>query len=32
MVIDFEQGDDFVKMNQRRYLPKVLERFEADMY
>ena len=28
MVIDFEQGDDFVKMNQRRYLTKVLERFD----
>ena len=26
--IDFEQGDGFVKMNQRRYLSKVLEGFE----
>ena len=26
--IDFKQGDGFVKMNQRRYLSKVLERFE----
>jgi len=26
--IDFEQGDGFVKMNQRGYLSKVLERFE----
>ena len=26
--IDFEQGDGFVKMKQRRYLSKVLERFE----
>jgi len=26
--IDFEQGDGIVKMNQRRYLCKVLERFE----
>ena len=26
--IDFEQGDGFVKMNQRRYLTKVLERFD----
>ena len=28
LVINFEQGDGFVKMNQRRYLSKVLERFE----
>ena len=26
--IDFEQGYGFVKMNQRRYLSKILERFE----
>lgn len=26
--IDFEQGDGFVKMSQKRYLTKVLERFQ----
>ena len=29
--IDFEQGDGFVKMNKRRYLSKVLERFEMSI-
>ena len=28
LAIDFEQGDGFVKMIQRRYLSKILERFE----
>jgi len=26
--VDFEQGDGFVKMSQRRYLSKILERFQ----